>query len=49
MKKGLSVFVCDEQFSGREIEGLNLKHGDAKDADMVFNCFALELGLVGRG
>jgi len=41
MKKGLSVFVCDELFSGREIEDLGLKYSDAKDADLIFNCFTL--------
>jgi UDP-N-acetyl-D-mannosaminuronic acid dehydrogenase len=43
-EKGLSVFVCDELFSGAEIRSLGLKTLNPEDADVVFDCFYLNFG-----
>ena len=47
MKKGLNVSVCDELFSENEVESLGLKAMKSEDADIVFNCFNLNLGRGG--
>lgn len=39
--KGLNVFVCDELYTKTEIERLNLKSIEPKDADIVFDSFRL--------
>jgi len=44
LEKGLSVFVCDELFSGEEIESLGFKTMKSEDADIVFDCFNLDFG-----
>ncbi len=43
MKKGLNVYVYDELFTKEEIEGMGLKFIEPKDADIVFDCFKLEI------
>ena len=39
--KGFNVFVCDEMYTKTEIEQLNLKCIEPKDADLVFDSFRL--------
>ncbi len=44
MKKGLSIFVCDDLFSEKEIQALGLRSMKSEDADVVFNSFDLRFG-----
>lgn len=43
MKKGLNVYAWDELFNQEEIEELDLKFLEPKDADIVFDCFLLTM------
>ncbi|CAD6492255.1 MAG: UDP-N-acetyl-D-mannosamine dehydrogenase [Candidatus Argoarchaeum ethanivorans] len=47
MDKGLNVQVSDELFTRDEIEGMGLKFGNAKEADIVFDSFKLEITTKG--
>ncbi len=43
MSKGLNVYVYDDLFSKKEMEKLELKWIEPKDADIIFDAFALKL------
>jgi UDP-N-acetyl-D-mannosaminuronic acid dehydrogenase len=43
VKKGLNVYAYDELFTREEIEKMDLKFIEPKDADVVFDCFKLAI------
>ena len=43
VKKGLNVFVNDEMFLSEEIEEMGLRFLELKDADLVFDCFKMQI------
>lgn len=43
LKKGLDVYVYDEMFTKEEIEEMGLRHLEPEKADLVFDCFKLEI------
>ncbi len=43
VKKGLNVYAYDELFTREEIEKMDLKFIDPRDADVVFDCFKLAI------
>jgi len=45
IKKGFNAYVYDEMFSKEEIEELGLKWIEPEKADLVFDCFELELSI----
>lgn len=48
MEKGMNTYVYDGQYSEKEIANLGLKFIEPKDADLVFDCFALKISLRKR-
>jgi len=43
VNKGLNIFVYDDLFLSEEIEKMDLRFMEPKDADLVFDCFNLKI------
>lgn len=43
MKKGLNVYIYDELFTKEEIDGMGLTFIELENADIVFDCFKLDI------